>query len=262
MLGVVAVWAALPTAPVLQMAYTESFSMLLLVGFLLLVVRRRWWAAAAVVLALGVTRPIALPLAVVVVVACAMRWRERGTRPLPVRERWAMAGTVVATGISGLLWTTVAWVGTGQRDAYPTTMTAWRGEGSIDVVEPWVELYRYALDYGDRQFVLPLLGLVVPLAMSLLLFVPRVADGVDLRLKVWAACYAIYLLAVVDGTTSIFRYLVPLFPLAIVLVGAHRTRVSPWWRWRTTFWIVAGIVGQVGWIWWLVLFEPPSDWPP
>ena len=67
----------------------------------------------------------------------------------------------------------------------------------------------------------------------------------------WSVAYAFYLLAVVNGTTSIFRYLVPLFPLAIVLVGAHRRRTSPWWRWRTTFWIVAGIVGQVGWIWWL-----------
>ncbi len=261
-LGVVAVWAAAPTAPVLQMAYSESFSMLLLVAFLLLVVRRRWWGAAAVVLALGLTRPIALPLAVVVVVACVMRWRERGTRPLGVPERWAMAVTVVATGVSGLLWTAVAWAGTGRRDAYPTTMTAWRGEGSIDVVQPWLELYRWSLEYQDRQFVLPLLGLVVPLALSLLLFVPRLADGVDLRLKVWSASYALYLLAVVDGTTSIFRYLVPLFPLAIVLLGAHRRRVSGWWRWRTTFWVVAGIVGQVGWIWWLVLFEPPSDWPP
>ncbi len=261
-LGVVAVWAAVPTAPVLQMAYTESFSMLLLCAFLLLVVRRRWWGAAAVVLALGLTRPIALPLAVVVVVAVALRWRERGTRPLETRERWAIAGTVVATGISGLLWTAIAWVGTGQRDAYPTTMTAWRGENSIDVAEPWLQLYRWALEYHDKQLVLPLLGLVVPLAMSLLLFVPRFADGVDLRLKVWSVTYAAYLLAVVDGTTSIFRYLVPLFPLAIVLVGAHRRRVSAWWRWRTALWIVAGIVGQVGWIWWLVLFEPPSDWPP
>jgi hypothetical protein len=79
---------------------------------------------------------------------------------------------------------------------------------------------------------------------------------------VWAATYALYLLAVVDGTTSIFRYLVPLFPLAVVLVGVHRRRVSAWWRWRAALWIVAGIIGQVGWIWWLVLFEPPSDWPP
>lgn len=261
-LGVVAVWAASPVAPVLQMAYTESFSMLLLVAFLLLLVRRRWWAAGLVALALGVTRPIALPLVLVVLTACWVRWRGREVEPVGTRERWGILAAVGATGLSGVLWMAIAWAGTGRRDAYPATMTAWRSEDSIDVVEPWLNLYRYSRIDADPAFVLPLLGLLVPLALSLLLLVPRLADGVDVRLKVWTVAYAVYLLAVVNGTTSIFRYLVPLFPLAIVLVGAHRRRLSPLWRWRTTFWVVVGMAGQVWWIWWLVLSSPPSDWPP
>ena len=261
-IGVVAVWAASPTSPVLQMAYSESFSMLLLVAFLLLVVRRRWWGAAAVVLALGLTRPIALPLGLVVLVAVLLRWRQRESQALRPGERVAMVGAVVATGLSGLLWTALAWWGTGRRDAYPTTMTAWRGDTAINVLEPWLRTIRWAWAYHDKIFVLPALGIVVPLLLSLALLVPRLAPAVDVRLKVWSVAYAFYLLAVVDGGTSIFRYLVPLFPLAIVLVGAHRERVSTWWPLRTTFWIVAGIVGQVGWIWWLVLFTPPSDYPP
>ncbi len=215
-------WAACPVAPVLQMAYTESFSMLLLVTFLLLLVRERWWWAGACALLLGLTRPIALPLVVVTVVAVWMRWRVRDERALRSEERVAMLGTLVMTGISGILWTATAAVATGRRDAYPSTMTAWRGEDSIQVWEPWKQTIEWAWQTHDRVFVLPALAMVVTTLASLALLVPRVAPGIDLRLRVWAAAYSVYLLAVVDGHTSIFRYLLPVFPLALVLVGAHR----------------------------------------
>lgn len=261
-LAAVAVWAAIPSSPVLQMAYTESFSMLLLVAFLLLLVRNRWWAAGACALLLGVTRPIALPLSVVVVVAVWMRWRERSERPLPPAERGGIVAAVLATGLSGVMWTAIAWWGTGRRDAYPTTMTAWRGEAAINPIEPWRRTIGYALDVHTRESVVPALSMVLALLLSLALLIWRVAPGIDLRLRVWCAAYATYLLAVVDGNTSIVRYLVPLFPLAIVLVGAHRQRLSSWWQVRTAWWVVVGVIGQVGWIWWLVVFVPPSDYPP
>lgn len=261
-LAVVAVWAAFPASPVLQMAYTESFSMLLLVGFLLLLVREQWVSCGLTALLLGLTRPIALPLSIVVVVALWLRWRAREERPLGGRERVDAAFALVATGLSGLLWTTIAWAGTGQHDAYPTTMTAWRGEDAINPISPWRRTIEWALEYQTRENVVPAITMVLALVLSLALLVPGVAPGIDLRLRVWAAAYAVYLLAVVDGGTSIIRYLVPLFPLAIVLIGAHRRRLSRWWRWRTTFWVAVGILGQVGWIWWLVLFTPPQDFPP
>lgn len=188
-----------------------------------------------------------------------------------------MVGTLVATLASGAVWAGVAAVGAGRLDAYPATMTAWRGAGGVDVLEPWVRTVRLAVETGDRAFVVPAAAMVLALLLSLALLVPRVAPGIDLRLRVWAAAYAVYLLAVVDGHTSVVRYLVPLFPLAVVLVGAHRARrrrqeasgpeddaawVSRWWPVRTAFWVAVGVVGQVGWIWWLVLFEPPADLPP
>jgi hypothetical protein len=261
-LAVVAVWAAQPAAPVLQMAYTESFSMLLLVAFLLLLVRGSWVGCGLTALLLGLTRPIALPLSVVVLVAVWLRWRERETRPVGVGERLGIGVAVVATGISGIMWTTLAWAGTGQRDAYPTTMTAWRGEAAIDPIEPWRRTIEWAWEQRTPETVVPALSMVLALVLSLVLLVPRLAPAIDVRLRVWAVAYAVYLLAVVDGNTSIVRYLVPLFPVAAVLVGAHRMSLSRWWRWRTAFWVLAGFVGQVGWIWWLVVFEPPSDFPP
>ncbi len=264
-LAAVAVWAACPVTPVLQMAYTESFSMLLLVTFLLLLVREQWWLAGACAIVLGLTRPIALPLVVVVLVALWMRWRVRAERPLSTPERVGMLGALGLTGLSGILWTAVAAVGTGRRDAYPETMTAWRGEAQIAFLEPWKRTITAAWETHDSLFVLPALAIVVALTLSLLMLVPRIGGGLDLRLRVWSAAYSLYLLAVVDGHTSIFRYLVPLFPLAVLLVGAHRPEPR-WWQLRTTFWVVAGIVGQVGWIWWLVVFSPLpggyGDYPP
>ncbi|WP_148613621.1 hypothetical protein [Nocardioides rubriscoriae] len=264
-LAAVGVWAACPVTPVLQMAYTESFSVLLLVTFLLLLVRERWWAAGACAVVLGLTRPIALPLVVVVLVALWMRWQAREERPLPTGERVAMTAALGLTGLSGLLWTAIAAVGAGRRDAYPATMTAWRGEDRIAFLEPWKRTITYAWETHDKVFVLPALGIAVPLVLSLLLLVPRIGGGLDLRLRVWSAAYSVYLLAVVDGHTSIFRYLVALFPLAVLLVGAHRPEPRAW-QLRTTVWVVVGIVGQVGWIWWLVVFSPLpggyGDYPP
>jgi len=261
-LAAVAVWAALPAAPVLQMAYTESLSVLLLAGALLLLLRERWWGAAACALLLGVTRPIALPLMLVVLAAVWLRWRRRDLDPLTGRERVGVLAAVLATGISGVAWTAIAWWGTGRRDAYPQTMTAWRGEAVLAPLEPWWRTIEGALTYRTAGFVVPAISIVVALALALAFLLPVVGGPVDLRLRVWCAAYSVYLLAVVDGTTSIVRYLVPLFPLALLLVGAHRSPASRWWPWRTGFWLAAGIVGQVGWIWWLVLFTPPADLPP
>lgn len=263
-LAAVAVWAACPVAPVLQMAYTESFSMLLLVTFLLLLRREQWWLTGITAIALGLTRPIALPLVVVVVVALWLRWRVRESRPVATSEWVGMVGVLGLTGLSGLLWTTIAAIGTGRRDAYPSTMTAWRGDDSIQFLEPWKRTVSAAWELHDKVFVLPALGIAVPLVLSLLMLVPAIGGGLDLRLRVWSVAYSLYLLAVVDGHTSIFRYLIPLFPLAVLLVGAHRARPR-WWQVRTAFWVAAGVVGQVGWIWWLVVFAPlpgGGDYPP
>ncbi|WP_232679645.1 hypothetical protein [Nocardioides sp. R-C-SC26] len=262
-LAAVAVWAACPVAPALQFAYTESYSMLLLLAYLLLLVRERWWGAGMVALALGLTRPIALPLVIVVLAALALRWHARRIRPIGRREGAAMLGAAALTGGSGLLWTTLAWWGTGERDAYPRTMTAWRGVDEIQPFRPWLNAIEWAWTYHDRIWVLPALAMMAAALFVLVTLVPRVAPRIDVRLRVWCLAYTLYLLAVVDGTTSIFRYLLPLFPLAIVLVGAARGRVRPVALWSlTAFWVLVGIAGQIGWIRWLVLFSPPSDFPP
>ena len=112
-LATVAVWAAFPAAVSLQLAYTESMAMLVLCGLLWAVIRQRWAVTAALALVLGLTRPIALPLLAVVAVALFVRWRGRAEQPVARGEYAAGAGAIVACGVSGLVWPSIAWAVTG-----------------------------------------------------------------------------------------------------------------------------------------------------
>jgi hypothetical protein len=70
---------------------------------------------------------------------------------------------------------------------------------------------------------------------------------------------------VLDPFTSIFRYLLPLFPLVVVLIGAgwsSERRVSRWWWGRVVLLVALGVVSQVWWVRWLLVYIPPSDYPP
>src|SRR5690606_13431245 len=115
------------TAPVLQTAYTESLALLLLAAALWLVLARRYVAAMPVVLALGLTRAVALPLVLVVVAHGLLRLREaRGAGPAwPLGERVGLGVLALLTGVSGLLWPALVGLLTGEPDAYAQTQAAW-----------------------------------------------------------------------------------------------------------------------------------------
>ena len=82
----VAFWCLLPSAPVLQVAYTEALAALLLSGTLLLLVRRHYLWAVPVVLLLGLTRAVAATLVLVVLCHGWLRWRARASDPYRARE--------------------------------------------------------------------------------------------------------------------------------------------------------------------------------
>ena len=66
-----------------------------------------------------------------------------------------------------------------------------------------------------------------------------------------------------DPFTSIFRYLLPLFPLLVVVLGGGWVdRPARHLSWRTAALVAAGIVGQAVWVFELLVFVPPSDYPP
>ena len=263
-LATVAVWAAFPAAVSLQLAYTESLAMLVLCGFLWAVIRRRWAVTAALALVLGLTRPIALPLLAVVAVALFVRWRGRAEQPVARGEYAAGAGAIVACGVSGLVWPSIAWAVTGSPTAYTDTMAAWRAGGEIVPLKPWLWMSEWVF----REHALA--GSYGPVALAAVVTVIVVmvcgpwARALGPELRAWCLAYPAYLGLVLDPFTSIFRYLLPLFPLLVVVLGGGwADRRVPRFLWpRTALLVAAGVAGQVAWVFHLLVFVPPSDYPP
>lgn len=249
-----AVWACFFAAPTMNLAYTESLAVLLLAGFLLLVLDRRWWAAAAVALLIGVARPVAVPLGVVALVACAHRFL-RGPRPVTAREGVAMLASLVACGIAGFTWPAVAWWATGSRTAYTDTMTTWRAAPEIVPFRPWLDNARYF--FGEDKGPWVLVAAVVGYALVAL---GPWAWRLPPAVHAWVVAYPLYLGAVLDPISSTYRYLLPLFPVAGVLVGLRAPR---WQQWVVgAGLVVAGCAAQVWWVDSFLVFRPPTSWPP
>jgi len=262
-LGAVAAWAAFPAAVSLQLSYTESLAILVLCGFLWAVMRQRWAVAAALALVLGMTRPIALPLLAVVAVALGARWRSRRERPVGTGEYLAGAGALVACAASGLAWPAIVGAVTGSPTGYTDTMAAWRAGGEIVPLKPWLWMsewvfrdYALAATYGPVALALVVTTLVVMVCGPW-------ARALGPELRAWCLAYPAYLGLVLDPFTSIFRYLLPLFPLLVVVLGGGWVdRPARHLSWRAAALVAAGIVGQVVWVFELLVFVPPSDYPP
>lgn len=258
-----AVWSAFPASPTLQIAYTESFAVLLLALWLLALQRRRYGWLALLSLLVGVTRPVAVPLGAVLLLVLVMRWvRREEPRTLRAWRRPVLA--LAATGFAGVLWPLLAWLGTGERDAYTRTMATWRAAGEIVPFRPWLDMSRWVLrDSPDAEWLGPvaLAGAVVTL---LVLVLGPWARGLGWELRGWCLAYPAYLGAVLDPFTSIFRYLLPLFPLAAVVVGAgwRRPARTPVVLALGAVLVLLGVRGQWAWITDLLVFHPPSDYPP
>jgi hypothetical protein len=257
----VVLWASMPAAVVLQVGYTEATAMALLALFLLALSRERWLWAMSLALLLGLTRPIAVPIAAVTVVALWCRWRARTERPLVPTEIAAGVAALAGCGVSGLLWPVIAGAVTGQASAYTATMATWRGSREIVPFKPWLDMSRYY--FGSTWGPVWLTVLFVGIAVMVL---GPWASRLGPQLRMWSLAYPLYLLVVLDPFTSIFRYLIPLFPLAAVLIGAAgHARWRGWRRWawvRFAVLLVAFVVGQWYWIDILWRFVPPTDFPP
>jgi hypothetical protein len=253
-LAAVAVYAACPVSPSFQIAYTESLAILLLCGFLWAVSKESWILAALWALLIGLSRAMALPLTVVALVAGYRRWRRRSWNPITAREGWSVLAAVGACGAAGLLWPLIVGVRVGSQLAYTETMGAWSVGGSVKLLRPWLEYVAV-----PRNAVEVVVGLAIIIAMTIGPWAFRLGT----HLRTWTLAYTGYMILVDAPSTSLFRHLLPLFPLAVVLVGGGwRDRPPRWIGWRTGFLIVLGLAGQVWWVWAILRFVPPADFPP
>lgn len=264
-LGGVALLGAYPSAPTFQVAYTESLALLLLAAVLWLLVRENWWWAGAVALLTGLARPIALPLGLVALVCVVVRWRRRGQQPISPGEGAGMLAALAGCGLAGLVWPAIAAWRTGVPDAYTVTMSAWRGGEQVTPFLPSVA--RAQSLWGDTLGLLVLAGGLGLLALAVL---GPWAARLGVAMRTWCLGYALYLFAALDPWTSLYRYLMLLFPLYVLMVGggwppgARRGGDQPTWLLvvRTVVLAALMVAWQVWWTWYLFRFVPPSDYPP
>ena len=262
-LATVAVWGAFPAAVSLQIAYTEAIAMLVLCALLWALTRRSWVMTGALALVLGVTRPIAVPVAVVVALALVLRWRRRATDPMEPGEYAAGAFALVASALGAVAWPLIAWRVTGVRNAYTETMAAWRVGHVITPFKPWLGMSQWTFRDFEGGAVYGPVALAALATTIVVLTCGPWATKLGTELRAWSLAYPAYLAVVLDPFTSIFRYAIPLFPLVAVILGGAWVDRRARWLWVKAGVLVAfGIAGQVLWIWKLLVYVPPSDYPP
>ncbi|CAK7283314.1 conserved membrane hypothetical protein [Streptomyces misionensis JCM 4497] len=218
--ALVGLWAVMPHAVELTIAYTESLFAALAVWSLYCVLKGRWlWAGALAALA-GLARPSGFAVAGAVVLAAGYEvWRRRG------RVTWRLwAGAVLAPlGFLGY----VLWVGTQVGDLFG---------GYFTVQSAWAS--RFDFGVGSARFVKALLlhggGVVYTVALlvvaaGVLLFALLCLDRAPLVLVAFAGILILLVVAGSGSFSSKPRFLLPAFPLLVPMARAlARTwRVRP-----------------------------------
>jgi hypothetical protein len=256
-LATVVLISVFPTSVVLQVGYTESLALLLVALALLMVVRRQYLEAGMVVIALGFTRAVALPMAVVIVVHALVRWRasRAGTDRLTARDVGALGALAAAAGISGVAWPLICgWV-TGEPDAYLETQATWRGVGDVVPFGSWGYVSRFW--FGDLA---PWVLLGSFLLLAAVLVVPA-AWRLGNELHTWPAAYLLYIAGAVEPSSSLARFLLLAFPLGAVTAGVVTRPARARRLWFGVV-VVAMLYLQVVWVWDMWRFVGPSGWSP
>jgi hypothetical protein len=207
------------------------------------------------------TRPTGLAFALALGLHVVYRFAVRRSDPFPWRERVTAVAATVLTAALGYAWPAIAgWV-TGVPDAYTATELAWRspyvGFGPLVPFASWIEGAEWWVaqaNWGIAGNTFPIVLLVVVVGLFAgAMFTPLVRRiGVDLRL--WTASWVIYLLAVFFPQSSVFRLLIPTFPL----LGALAIPRSPIYRVSL---VIAFILGQIGWVY-IAFWSNGYDWTP
>ena len=249
----VVLFCAAPLSPLLQFGYAESMQLLLLTLALLLVLQRRYLVLVPVIALMALTRPSGLAFALFLALHVGYRWYSRARDPFPVREAVTASSVAVFSGLMGLAWPAIAWAVTGSPTAYTDTELAWRSAyiGYQELV-PFAAWFQSGVWWlGQPLGILVVVALI--LGFALLMFTPAVRSlGVDLRL--WVVSYALYLLAVFFPQSSVFRLLMPMFPL----LGALARPRSIVYRVVVTLLLICG---QWGWLL-LCWGVDGADWTP
>lgn len=160
--------------------------------------------------------------------------------PLSSKDRLWLFVTAAVTCAAALTWPLLAWIATGRMSAYVDTETAWRG---VDLApfEAWIN--RSASFGGAHGGVIGLFGVLV-LSVCVLSW-PQLRQLGRLT-WMWCVCYWVYLLIFFDPSSSVFRMLLMVAPLA----WAVAVKLSQ--RPRAALAVLAvGVISQVLWVAWV-----------
>lgn len=160
--------------------------------------------------------------------------------PLSNKDRLWLFVTAAVTCAAALTWPLLAWIATGRMSAYVDTETAWRG---VDLApfEAWIN--RSASFGGAHAGVIGLFGVLV-LSLCVLSW-PQLRQLGRLT-WMWCVCYWVYLLIFFDPSSSVFRMLLMVAPLA----WAVAARLSK--RPRAALAVLTvGLISQVLWVAWV-----------
>lgn len=160
--------------------------------------------------------------------------------PLSSKDRLWLFVTAIVTCAAALTWPLLAWITTGRMSAYVDTETAWRG---VDLApfEAWIN--RSASFGGTHAGVIGLFGVLV---LSACILGWRQLRQLGRLTWIWCVCYWVYLLIFFDPSSSVFRMLLMVAPLA----WAVAARLSK--RPRAALAVLTvGLISQVLWVAWV-----------
>ncbi|MDX6312568.1 MAG: hypothetical protein QOF44_2032 [Streptomyces sp.] len=230
-IALVALWALLPHAVVLTMAYTESLMTAFAAWALYAALTNRWLTAGTLAALAGLCRPNGIAAAAAVVVAAAAYlWQRRRDGEPTVPRAW---GAVLLAPAGWLGY--VAWVGlrTHSPTGYFQVQSRWGSR--FDFGHYTVFMLKHLVTGHDTLVVY----LTAAIALgSVLLFLLGVLDRQPLALLVYSALLITMALGGAHYFTSRPRLLLPAFPLLIPLALAlARARL------RTVAVLLAGLAG-------------------
>ncbi|WP_207555817.1 hypothetical protein [Intrasporangium flavum] len=247
---------AFPSAPLLGLAYSEPAALLLVLLTLSALMSRRYGLAFVWIALLSLTRPVAVPFAVVIAVQWWSWHRDPAGRPA-MRVRVASAACALLALASPWLWSTITGIVAGRSAGTrlgngPLSGTA-RASSMLRSFEfGWFGgLWRA----GGPAVVLLLALAVVILLLGAVLLARRL--DVPPELCAWGVAYVVFVLLVTPVTPGVIRYLLLAAPfLATALAALLRNRPSAA--------KVAGLIvvtllalwGQWLWIRYLYILDP------
>ncbi|MFC6153514.1 hypothetical protein [Nocardioides yefusunii] len=237
--------AAFPAAGVFSANYSEATAMVVLLATLLALQKQRWGWLVVGIVALGLVRPLAVPLGLVILVHFAPKflahWRGDGADD-PGRRIWTPdLARFVALGMlsvaSVLLWPVLVGLLSGEADGLFLTQDAWKRPGGTETTAPFAVLTAQAgSGWLAALWVTGWIGLCLGGALL------PANRALGPQLHAWSLGYLVFILATVGVGGSGTRY--TLFALTF-----HTSLAAPVRRgWQAAL-VVAGLLWfQFDWI--------------